>query len=281
MTTTPAGISILILTLDEERNIDAVLDSVAGFNDVVVYDSLSTDRTVEIAKARGARVVQRKFDNWAAHHNWALANIVFENPWIFYIDADERMTPALEAEIRALAANPAERRVGFYCGRKNFFMGRWIKRCYPAVPILRFYKPPHVTYERLVNPITHVTGPVGQLREQFLHYNFSKGLAEWIDKHNKYSSAEALEAVRVADEGLARFGDLFRGDKAQRRAALKRLAWSLPFRPALKFFWLYVVKLGFLDGRPGYIYCRLLATYEYFIELKVAEIRMQREGRQL
>jgi glycosyltransferase involved in cell wall biosynthesis len=281
MTTTPAGISILILTLDEERNIDAVLDSVAGFDDVVVYDSFSKDRTVEIARARGARVVQRKFDNWAAHHNWALANIVFENPWIFYIDADERMTPALEAEIRAIAANPAEERVGFYCGRKNFFMGRWIKRCYPAVPILRFYKPPHVTYERLVNPITHVTGAVGQLREQFLHYNFSKGLAEWIDKHNKYSSAEALEAVRVADEGLARFGDLFRGDKAQRRAALKRLAWSLPFRPALKFFWLYVVKLGFLDGRPGYIYCRLLATYEYFIELKVAEIRMQRAGRQL
>lgn len=275
------GISILILTLNEEQNIDAVLDSVAAFDDVVVYDSYSTDRTVEIARARGARVVQRTFDNWAAHHNWSLANIDFKHPWIFYIDADERMTPALEAEIRAIAANPAEQHVGFYCGRKNFFMGRWIKRCYPAVPILRFYKPPYVTYERLVNPITHVTGPVGQLREQFLHYNFSKGLTEWIDKHNKYSSAEALEAVRVADEGLARVGDLFRGDKAQRRAALKRLAWSLPFRPALKFFWLYFVKLGFLDGRPGYIYCRLLATYEYFIQLKVAEIRMKRAGRQL
>lgn len=281
MTRESPGISILILTLNEEQNIDAVLDSVAGFDDVVVYDSHSTDRTVEIARSRGARIVQRAFDNWAAHHNWSLANIEFKHPWIFYIDADERMTPELEAEIRAIAANPAEPRVGFYCGRKNFFMGRWIKRCYPAVPILRFYKPPFVTYERLVNPITHVAGPVGQLREQFLHYNFSKGLTEWIDKHNKYSSAEALEAVRVADEGLARVGDLFRGDRAQRRAAVKRLAWSLPFRPALKFFWLYVVRLGFLDGRPGYIYCRLLATYEYFIQLKVAEIRMQRAGRQL
>ncbi len=275
------GISILILTLNEEINIEAVLESVKAFDDVVVYDSHSSDRTVELAQARGARIVQRKFDNWAAHHNWALKNIEFKHPWIFYIDADERMTPALEAEIRAIAADPSERRVGFYCGRKNFFMGRLIARCYPAVPILRFYKPPFVTYERLVNPITHVQGEVGQLKEQFLHYNFSKGLTEWIDKHNKYSLAEAMEAVRVSDENLARFSDLFKGDKAARRAALKRLAWKLPCRPLIKFIWLYFFRLGFLDGWPGFVYCRLQAIYEYFIDLKVREIRLRRSGRQL
>jgi len=281
MSASTPNISILIFTLNEEANIAAVLESVRNFDDIVVYDSFSTDNTVSLAEARGARIVQRPFDNWAAHHNWALAHIEFRHPWIFYIDADERMTPDLEAEIRAIAGNPAETRVGFYCGRKNFFMGRLIRHCYPAVPILRFYRPGFVTYERLVNPITHVNGEVGYLKEQFLHYNFSKGLTEWIDKHNKYSLAEAMEAVRVADEGSARFLDIFRGDKAARRAALKRLAWRLPMRPALKFFWLYFVQLGFLDGWPGFVYCRLQAIYEYFISLKVEEIRLQRRGRQL
>jgi len=281
MNDTSPGISILILTLNEESNIEAVLDSVAAFDDVVVFDSFSTDRTVALAGSRGARIVQRKFDNWSAHQNWGLANIEFRHPWVFYLDADERMTPALEAEIAGIAADPSASFVGYYCGRDNYFMGRLIRRCYPPVPILRFFKPGHVTYQRLVNPVAHVTGAVGQLRNRFLHYNFSKGLTEWIDKHNKYSLAEALEAVRVADEGTARLGDLFRGDQAARRAAVKRLAWKLPMRPTLKFIWLYLFRGGFLDGWPGFVYCRLQSIYEYFIALKVEEIRLQRQGRQL
>ena len=275
------GISILILTLNEEANIEAVLDSVAGFDDVVVLDSGSTDRTVELAQSRGARIVRRPFDNWAAHHNWALAEIDFQHPWIFYLDADERMTPALEEEIRAIAADPYEERVGFYCGRDNFFLGRVIRHCYPPVPILRFYRPPFVTYERLVNPTTHVAGPVGQLRNRFLHYNFSKGLTEWLDKHNRYSQAEAIEAVASQERSTLGFRELVNTDSATRRATLKRLAWRLPFRPQLKFVWLYVVCRGFLDGWPGYVYCRLQATYEYFIDLKIKEIQLARQGRRM
>jgi len=279
--TESAAISILFLTLNEEANIDAALASVTAFDDVVVLDSFSTDATVERAKRAGARVVQRRFDNWAAHQNWALSNIQFRHAWVFYLDADERMTPDLEAEIRAIAARPDEQRVGFYCGRRNFFMGRWIKHCYPAVPILRFFKPPFVTYERLVNPVAHVRGEVGELKSQFIHYNFSKGLTEWIDKHNKYSYAEAVEAMRVLDEGSASVAGLFQGDKAQRRAALKRLAWHLPCRPTLKFIYLYFLRLGWLDGRPGYIYCRLQSIYEYFIALKVKEMQLRRRGIEL
>lgn len=274
-------ISILILTLNEESNIDAVLESVRDFDDVVVLDSYSTDATPAIATARGARLVQRKFDNWAAHQNWGLANIDFRYPWVFYLDADERMTPLLQQEIETHACNSQQTKVGFYCGRDNYFMGRLIGHCYPAVPILRFFRPEYVSYERLVNPIAHVRGEVGQLKQRLLHYNFSKGLTEWIDKHNKYSQAEASEAIRVADESSARLVDLFTRDAAMRRAALKRLAWRLPFRSWLKFFWLYFIQLGFLDGRPGFIYCRLQSIYEYFIELKVREIELKRRGKQL
>lgn len=273
-----SGISILILTLNEEANIEAVLDSVSNFDEVVVLDSLSTDRTVELARSRGVRVVQRPFDNWAAHHNWALAEIDFQNPWIFYLDADERMTPALESEIRAIAADPHEERVGFYCGRDNFFMGRVIHHCYPPVPILRFYQPRFVTYQRLVNPTTSVAGPVGHLHNRFLHFNFSKGLTEWLDKHNRYSQAEAIEALASRECDTFRVHDLIDSNPATRRAALKRLAWRLPWRPQLKFLWLYVVCRGFLDGWPGYVYCRLQATYEYFIDLKIKELRLTQRG---
>lgn len=281
MADTSPGISILILTLNEEANIEAVLDSVAAFDDVVVLDSGSTDRTVEVAQSRRARVVRRPFDNWAAHHNWALVTIDFRHPWIFYLDADERMTPPLEAEIRAIAANPHEERAGFYCGRDNFFLGRVLHHCYPPVPILRFYKPPFVTYERLVNPITRVAGPVGQLEHRFLHYNFSKGLTEWLAKHNCYSQAEAIEAIASQERGTLGFRELVNTDPATRRAALKRLAWRLPFRPQLKFVWLYIVCRGFLDGWPGYVYCRLQATYESFIDLKIKEIQLARQGRRM
>lgn len=275
------GISILILTLNEEANIEGVLDSVAGFDDIVVLDSLSSDRTVELARSRGARVVQRPFDNWAAHHNWALAEIDFQHPWIFYLDADERMTPALEEEIRAIAADPHEERVGFYCGAANYFLGRLISRAYPPVPILRFYKPPWVTYRRLVNPTTHVAGPVGQLHNRFLHFTFSKGLTEWLAKHNRYSQAEAIEALTSRERDTLGLRDCVDSNPATRRAALKRLAWRLPFRPQLKFLWLYVICRGFLDGWPGYVYCRLQATYEYFIDLKIKEIHLARQGRRM
>ena len=117
-------ISILILTLNEETNIGACLDALAGFDDIVVFDSLSKDRTKEIALAKGARVVERPFDNWAAHQNWAMDNIPFRHPWVFYLDADERMTPELRDEILAIARDSSRREVAYYCGRKNFFLGK-------------------------------------------------------------------------------------------------------------------------------------------------------------
>jgi glycosyltransferase involved in cell wall biosynthesis len=160
-------ISILILTLNEETNIGACLDSLAGFDDVVVLDSLSKDRTKEIALAKGARVVERPFDNWAAHQNWAMDTIPFRNPWVFYLDADERMTPELRAEIEAIAADTSRAEVAFYCGRKNFFLGKWIRHAMPPGMIMRFFKPGHIRFERLVNPVPVVDGPHGYLRNHF------------------------------------------------------------------------------------------------------------------
>ena len=270
-------ISILILTLNEEPNIGACLDALKGFDDIVVFDSMSSDRTKEIAQSKGARVIEREFDNWAAHQNWALDNIEFKNPWVFYLDADERMTPELRDEILAIARDPSRKEVAFYCGRRNYFLGKWIRHAMPPGMIMRFFRPPHIRFERLVNPVPVISGAHGYLRSYFEHYNFSKGLTEWFDKHNKYSRFEAIEGVRMRGQPVA-FGALMSSDRFERRRALKDLSVRMPLRPLMKFLWMYVLQGGFLDGRAGYTYCKLQAIYEYMIVVKMRELDRKQRG---
>lgn len=266
-------ISVLILTLNEHENLSECLAALGVTDDVVVLDSMSSDGTGTLARELGARVVQRPFDNWASHQNWAMENIVFKHPWVFYLDADERMTPELRSEIEAIAADQGEQRVAFYCGRKNYFMGRWIRHAYPPSPIMRFFRPEKVRFERLVNPTPVIDGPHGYLRELFIHYNFSKGMTEWFEKHNRYATWEAQEGMKLLAGEAGKQPSLFSSDPARRRKAIKNLSFRLPFRPFLKFLYLYFVRRGCLDGYPGYVYCRLQALYEYMIVVKMIELR--------
>ena len=270
--------SVLILTLNEEQNVPDCLRSLGSSDDIVVLDSYSTDQTVALAQQSGARVVQRKFDNWAAHQNWALEHITFKHPWVFYIDADERMTPELADEIRAIAEDPKRSEVAFYCGRRNMFMGKWIKHAMPPGNIMRLFKPPFIRFERLVNPTPVIDGPHGYLQGQFLHYNFSKGLTEWIEKHNKYSLMEAMQGLKERDASSPHADSVFSRDPAVRRKALKALSFRMPLRPLLKFAYLYVVNRGFLDGRAGLTYCVLQSVYEYMIVIKMKELKRREKG---
>jgi len=272
------NISIFILTLNEETNIKACIDAVSWSDDIVVLDSYSSDRTVEIAESCGARVIQRKFDNWSSHQNWAMRNIEFKHSWVFYLDADERMTDSLRAEIEQAIADPENSNVGYYCQRTNFFMGKPISRVYPPTDIMRFFRPEKVRFERLVNPIAIIDGPTGRLRNRFLHYNFSKGIAEWVDKHNKYSTAEALEAEKLLNSTSKADVTIFTSDRAVRRMAIKNITTRLPGRPFLKVGYLYFGRLGFLDGIPGLTYCILIFLYEMLITIKLKEIRLAKKG---
>lgn len=272
-------ISVLILTLNEEMNLPACLASVAWCDDIVVLDSGSTDRTIEIAQAAGARVVHRKLENWAAHQNWALQNIPFKHPWVYYSDADEVVTPELRDEMLKISETPGEH-VAYRVRYKNFFFGHWIRHCgiYPTW-VMRFFRPEKVRFERLVNPIAVTDGSEGRLQEHFLHYSFNKGLDAWFDKHNKYSRQEAMESIKHLAGGKMDTGGLFSGDAARRRKAIKELSFRLPCRPLLRFTYMYFFKLGFLDGWAGFTYCRLLTIYEYMIVLKMREIRRHQEGK--
>lgn len=267
------SVSILILTRDEENNLPGCLASVGWSDDVVVLDSFSTDRTRDIAERAGARVIQRVFDDWSSHQNWALESIHFKYRWVFYLDADERMTPDLAGEIRSIAADPLRTEVAFYCGRRNIFLGRWIKHAYPPAHLMRYFQPAHVRFERLVNPVPVIAGPHGYLRGQFLHDSFSKGMEEWKQKHERYAVLEAIEGLKILSGEALAWRDMISGDPAIRRKALKRLSFHLPLRGALKFMYLYFLSGGFLDGGPGLQYCLLQAGYEHRIEMKLRALK--------
>lgn len=272
------SVSILILTLNEEVNLPDCLQSVKWSDDIVVLDSFSSDQTVKTAEEMGARVVQRRFDNWAAHQNWALDQIPFKHSWVFYLDADERMTEDLKDELLAIANDLSQPAVAYYCGRRNIFMGRWIKHAMPPGMIMRFFRPSRIRFERLVNPTPVIDGPHGYLQEMLVHYNFSKGVTEWIEKHNRYSLLEAYEGMKLLHHPSGEQPSLLSSDRALRRRALKNLSFRLPWRPFVKFSYLYLWQGGWLDGRPGLTYCVLQSFYEYMIVLKMRELKRHEQG---
>jgi glycosyltransferase involved in cell wall biosynthesis len=267
-------ISVLILTKNEQQDLPGCLDSVAWSDDVHVYDSFSTDGTLEIARKAGAHVTQRVFDNWAAHQNWGLKNIAFKYPWVFYIDADERMTPELVASVRQ-AVEQTVNQVAFRTQRRDFFCGTWLRHVQTSPFYLRLFRPEKMRYERLVNPISIPDGPVGSLDGYLDHFPFSKGVSHWLDRHNFYSTLEARQIVEKesAHDFPSLKQALLAKDFHERRYHQKELFYRMPARPLIKFLLLYVAKRGFLDGQAGFTYAVLQSFYEYMIVLKTRELK--------
>ena len=185
---------------NEEQDLPECLSSVTWSSDIVVFDSCSTDRTREIAESAGARVIQKPFDNWSSHQNWGLRNIAFRYPWIFYIDADERLTPEAAAELQAIARSPDPDCVAYRIRRRDFFQGSQLRYVQTSPWYIRFFRPEFVHYERLVNPLTVVDGPVGELQYPLDHYPFSKvsiiGLLVTTLQH-LLSSADPAESCQA------------------------------------------------------------------------------------
>jgi len=270
-------ISILILTLNEELNLSACLASVKWSDDIVVFDSYSTDRSVELAKAAGARVVRRKFDNYAAQRNAALA-VGYKYPWVLMVDADEVVPEDLHDEINENLRSVPEGIEMFRMRRKDMFLGKWLKRSggYPTW-FPRLLRVGRVWAEREINEEMHCKGAVASLSAHLVHYPFNKGIAFWWERHNRYST---MEAAALAHETRQRmpWKTLFASDPAARRKGLKQLAYRLPLRPIIVFIYLYIIRMGFLDGVAGWRYCRMRSIYEYMIDLKLVELRRRDKG---
>ena len=263
--------SVVILTLNEERALPECLASLAGCDDIVVLDSGSSDRTAEMAKSAGARVFTRPFDTFAGQRNHAQRAIPFRHPWVFHLDADERMTPGLDAECRRLTGR--EDLDGFRVAPKMIFEGRWIPHCtdYPAYQA-RFVRAPGFEFVQAGHGQRESPSMrLEDLREGYLHDLSVYGRDAWLAKHRGYARAEAKAlSVESDDDDWRR---MFSGDRLTRRRALKRLSFRLPLRPALRFAYQYGLRLGFLDGGPGLRYCLLLARYERFISEEIKRLK--------
>ncbi len=273
-------ISVLILTFNEERNLSACLESVRWSDDVLVLDSFSDDKTVEIARAAGARVLQNRFVNFAEQRNFGIEHGGLKHEWILHLDADEVVTPELHQEmISRIQASASD---AYKLASKLMFENRWLRysSIYPSYQVrlgrrdaLRFQQVGHGQREKLS------AERLGTLDQALLHYSFSKGVDDWIRRHNRYSTDEAKNFVdNLAGQPLDLAG-LFSPDAMRRRRALKHFGCRLPFRPAFRFVYMYLLRGGFMDGAPGYYYCRLLALYEYMIVLKIRELRQRAKHR--
>jgi glycosyltransferase involved in cell wall biosynthesis len=269
-------ISIYILTYNEETEIAACIESALLSDDVIVVDSLSTDRTVEIASRYPVCIIQHKFESHGKQRTWMLEHIPAKHDWVYILEADERMTPALFAE--CLAASQRPDKIGYYVAERVIFMDKWIRRStqYPRYQ-MRLFKKGKVWFSDYGHTEREVCeGPTSFLKETYPHYTCGKGLSRWIEKHNRYSTDEAIETLRQLDRGKVNWLNLFFGQsEVERRRALKDLSLRLPCRPLLRWFYMYFFLGGILDGRAGFAWCTLQAFYEYLILLKVEE--MQRD----
>jgi glycosyltransferase involved in cell wall biosynthesis len=265
--------SILILTKNEEFNLPGCLNSVRWCDDVVVLDSKSKDRTQEIARAAGARVEEREFDDFGSQRNHALEKIRFQHPWIFQLDADEHFREELRAECERVVA--LDNRSAYSVPNRIFFMGRWIKHAtqYPF-PQVRLVKVGEVKFRKAGHgqALDWAKRGEGAIEVPYDHFNFSKGIGDWMNKHHHYAEQEAENAVRLRREPIG-WGDLWGGDRLARLRSMKKIMVRLPGRGLVKFLYLYMICRGFLDGMPGLIYCGLQGYYEFLVGSEVRKLR--------
>lgn len=274
-------ISVLILTHNEEQDLPGCLDSVAWCDDIHILDSGSTDRTTEIARQRGATVTTRRFDTYAAQRN-ASMQLPFRHAWVLALDADERATAELSAEmLPAVAAAPAHVS-GFRIRRRDFLWGTWLKHAQMTPYYVRLLRVGHAHYTRDVNEVVEVNGEVLELQSPFDHLAFSKGISHWVAKHNVYSSQEAeLLANGDATHGASLYQALFARNFHERRVAQKAIFYELPARPLIKWCYMMFVRGAVLDGPAGVMYSTLQSFYEFLIEVKHQELLRRREGKPL
>ncbi len=283
-----APVSVVVPVKNEAGNLPRCLEHLQWADEVFVVDSASTDGTVEVAQRAGAKVAPFQWNGrYPKKKNWALKNLPFRNEWILMVDADELIPPELAAEIGRAVAAPGPK-VGFYINRRFMFMGKWIRHCgyYPSWN-LRLIKKGRGEYEKIapsgdtksgdneVHEHMVCDGPTGWLKHDMIHEAFAT-IDVFMEKHNRYSNWEAL----VQEEGWAggmRGNPL--GHPLERRRFIKRLARHLPGRPWLRFVYSYILRLGFLDGREGYIFCRLLGIYEFLCVAKYRELKAGRSAR--
>jgi glycosyltransferase involved in cell wall biosynthesis len=263
-------LTVVVLTRDEEVNIARCLASVAWADQVVVVDSGSGDETLPIARSRGAVVVEQPWLGFSGQREFALRLPEVRNDWVYFVDADEWVSPGLAAEIAARLGT-AEC-AAFTHRLRLVFLGTWIRHCgwYSGSWVVRLVDRRHAKYDgSLVGERAQVDGPVGRLANDIVDED-RKGLASWLHKHVRYAELEQRRRGRPLPlrERLSRFRLRDKTDtRPLSRVILKDLVFpSVPGRPLALFLYMYLVRLGFLDGRAGLRFCFFHAWYQATVD---------------
>ncbi len=256
------SISAIVLTFNEEKNLENCLKSIADLvSEIIIVDCGSTDETLEIAKRYGAKIFEHPFINQAEQFNWALDNVPISGDWILKLDADEYLLPELKREIGEILPSTPKETTGFFIKRRVYFMNRWIKHGgYYPVWFLRLWRSGMARSEdkKMDEHIVLLEGKAGKLRNDFVDDN-KNGLSAWIEKHKKY-------AIREAEDVVA--GNV--GDTKNRKSYYK----LPPFlRVIIYFKYRYFFKLGFLDGWAGTKFHFLHGFwYRWLVDKKILEL---------
>jgi len=274
-------ISVIILTYNEEKNIEACLKSVYDWVDeIFIVDSYSTDKTLEIAKKYTDKIYQHEFKNYAKQFNWALENLPLKGTWIMRLDADEYVLSELKKELIAKLHNLDENIVGLYIKIRVYCLGRWIKHgdFYPIWLLRIWRKGKGCCEERWMDEHIKVNdGEYIFLENDFVHKN-KKFLHWWIEKHNGYATREAIDILNLKygffKQGVIE-GDVAGTQEKRKRWIKEKIYTKIPLfiRPFLYFIYRYLFRLGFLDGKEGLIWHFLQGFwYRFLVDAKIYEI---------
>jgi glycosyltransferase involved in cell wall biosynthesis len=249
-------ISVCIITYDEEANIEKCLRSLEGnFGDVWVVDSCSTDKTVAIAASLNANVRQHEFADWASQRNWALDNVPFGAEWILFLDADEEMNGQAWCELRQLVAEADDDLAGITIRRRLYFLGRELRWSYDHPPIVRIVRKARVRWSGA--GAREYAAPVGrtQMLRTYLGHHDARGLSHWLYKHVQNAQREALHELEELPQGR-KIREIQPGQRV--RLFVRNTVWRrMPEvgRCFAYFVYRYVFRLGFLEGRSGFLFC--------------------------
>lgn len=294
-----APISLIVLTYNEEVNIEHCLKSVCDWvGEIIIVDSFSTDKTLEICRKYTEKIYQHPFENHGKQVNWALDNVPLSYDWVMQLDADEMVTPELAQEICDLLGvrdkgvrdrdsrgkvDPLDGVTGMYMKRRVYFMGRWMKHGdYYPMWLLRVFRRGKARYEEFEEDrVILLEGKAGRLKHDFIDYN-RKGITFWIDKHNRWASNEMRDLLALSADGGRAVSPLtiqpsLLASQDQRRRWLKTNLYArfpLFLRAFLYFLYRYFFRLGFLDGVEGLIFHFLQGCwYRFLVDAKIYEAR--------